>query len=371
MSCSREMTRAELFSKFTKKFMQTEYKTHREQLLFDQERSMLPATQVILEQMIEQEQIRTRISQIRLDIELQYRQIRLLENELHNKVNYTERKTFVRKCPNADCRGFLSSQWKCNLCSLRTCKECLVCILEDEHKCNSNDLETAKLLAKDSKPCPNCGEIIFKIDGCDQIFCTQCHTAFNWRTGRRETGAIHNPHYFEWLRRTQQDPDRALQVQCGRELDHYFVRQLSRSLKSRSFFVDMCREVIHIREVIMRRYVTHAFADNQDLRLLYLQKRISEQNFQATLQKREKAREKKQEYYRLFAMMIQCMTDIMYRLVAEDLSVSGLEKELLEQRYIEEIYNLIIYVNECLRDISNVFKSRRYMFDLRMQFIHA
>ena len=28
----------------------------------------------------------------------------------------TERKAFIKRCPADDCRGFLSSQWKCGLC---------------------------------------------------------------------------------------------------------------------------------------------------------------------------------------------------------------------------------------------------------------
>lgn len=370
MSCDREMTRADLVSKFTKKFIQNEYKTHRERLLFDQERSMLPATQVILERMNEEEQIRQRIAQIRVEIEQQYRLIRLLETELHNRPSTLERKTFIRKCPNTDCRGFLSTQWKCNLCSRRTCKECIACILTEPHVCDPNQVETAKLLAKDSKPCPNCGEIIFKIDGCDQIFCTQCHTAFNWRTGRRETGAIHNPHYFEWIRRTRQDlGDQHIQVQCGRELDHRFARRLPFILKNHRFFMNLCHKVIHVREVIVPRYTTHPFADNQDLRLQYLLKRLTDQEFQSTLQKREKARERKQEYHRLFAMLIQCMTDILYRLAAEDVrSMTGDEQGLMEEAYINEVSNLLVYVNECLRKISNVFHSKCYRFSDHFEF---
>jgi hypothetical protein len=31
------------------------------------------------------------------------------------------------------------------------------------------------------------------------MWCPQCHTAFRWSTGEIERGAIHNPHYYEWM----------------------------------------------------------------------------------------------------------------------------------------------------------------------------
>ena len=58
-----------------------------------------------------------------------------------------------------------------------------------EHTCNPDLVETAKLLAKDTKSCPTCQTKIFKIDGCDQMWCTQCHTAFSWKTGAIQTNS--------------------------------------------------------------------------------------------------------------------------------------------------------------------------------------
>jgi hypothetical protein len=124
-------------------------------------------------------------------------------------------------------------------------------------------------------------------------------------------------------------------------------------------------------------FETHPFADNQDLRIAYLQKKITEAMFQITLQRREKMRLKKQDYYRLFTMMIQCMTDILYR-YADDVehhftdrlsnafTAAATSKEFQEARarkeetYCNEIFNLLQYGNECLKTIASVYNSQRY-----------
>lgn len=502
MSCAKEFTRHDLVSKMTRRFINQELKSYRERYLFEQEKAMLPATQPVVEQILEREKIQNQIISIRIEISRKWAEIRSLENRYNNTLGASaERKTFVRKCPNSDCRGFLSTQWKCNLCSKKTCKDCNECILDDEHKCDPNNVETAKLIAQDSKPCPSCGELIFKIDGCfakdtpiqmwdgsiklsqdirvgdilvgdedfgkprqrrvldlcsgqddlfrveqedgmdyvvnskhtlvllsnevenkeveitvedylklpqsqadlllgwksddgcspvsrikvtpigkgqyygwmvdvnhrflladstvvrncDQIFCTKCHTAFSWRTGRLETGAIHNPHYYEWLRMNNQQLDDTLIVQCGREIDHYFIRRLTRLCGPR--FEALARNLIHFREVVLPTYATHPFADNEDLRIQYLRKQLQEDAFRVLLQKREKARQKKQEYHRLGVMVVQCITDILYRLVDELLSDKD-ERESICERYSIELQVLLSYVNECFRNIANAYGSR-------------
>jgi hypothetical protein len=72
--------------------------------------------------------------------------------------------------------------------------------------------------------------MIYKIEGCAQMFCTECHTAFNWNTLRIENGIIHNPHYFEWMRRQNENGGQVErnpnEILCGRELDHHFARAI-------------------------------------------------------------------------------------------------------------------------------------------------
>jgi len=61
----------------------------------------------------------------------QLRAVNLLNNEEDEidelgEVKSKKARVFVRACPNNDCRGFLSSHWKCGLCELYTCSKCHV-----------------------------------------------------------------------------------------------------------------------------------------------------------------------------------------------------------------------------------------------------
>ena len=80
-----------------------------------------------------------------------------------------ERKEFIMKCGGDECRGFLSTSYKCGTCEKWTCQHCLVVIGADkeaEHTCNPDTVESAKTIKSETRPCPKCGTRIFKIDGC-------------------------------------------------------------------------------------------------------------------------------------------------------------------------------------------------------------
>ena len=62
---------------------------------------------------------------------------------------------------------------------------------------NINQQEFVK---KETKQCPSCHIPIYKISGCDQMWCTVCKVAFSWRTGARVNGVVHNPHFYQWQR---------------------------------------------------------------------------------------------------------------------------------------------------------------------------
>ena len=190
-------------------------------------------------------------------------------------------KTFIRHCPGADCRGFLSTQWKCGLCDVQVCSKChAVTDSAGTHTCNPDEVASAEFLMKDTKPCPTCATAIHKIMGCDQMFCTVCHTAFDYKTGTIAHGNIHNPHYFEWMR-TQNRPERnPLEVRCGRTLDHHIVHdtfERARFIRSsvtegnfRAVLDVVLPNLLYLKEVAEVHFRVHDAMDNRELRIQFL-----------------------------------------------------------------------------------------------------
>ena len=127
-------------------------------------------------------------------------------NKLYNELKLIKKNKkkiiYNRPCGNSDCNGMIESNKNlCGLCNYITCQKCLIAYNKDNnHECNQQDIDTAKLIKRDTKYCPKCNFGITKIDGCDVMFCTQCTTSFHWRTLEILTKNLHNPHYLEYLR---------------------------------------------------------------------------------------------------------------------------------------------------------------------------
>lgn len=373
MSCRKAWNREIIVGNFSSKFINRDYKARREALLLEREKSLMPATQpyVELEKKIRElaVQIVSKNQEIKkskerygywagrplaivaaennlhhefdasvvrhqraleqhkvttgLQVDLQHLEwhTQQLMNRLNGGTLETERRSFVRACPYQDCKGFLSTAWKCGMCDNWTCPDCHEVKGKDreaDHTCDPNNVETAKLLAKDSRNCPKCAAMIFKIDGCDQMYCTQCHTAFSWRTGRVELGAIHNPHYYEFQRRQGTLARNPGDAPCGGFPEwHQVTARCPRSNVHHLRFAAAHRTWGHCRWVLVPRYTTQANADNRDLRIKFMIGDINEDEFKKKIQQKEKARQRKTEIRQVLDMYLDVLSDLFQGFVNE------------------------------------------------------
>ena len=109
-------------------------------------------------------------------------------------------------CPVDSCKGRI---WKskdtdivsCTICHARICWTCQEYMGETvEHVCDNLKVQSIQRLREASIPCPRCLIPIQKSEGCDQMFCVQCHYSFDFRTGCNiQRSQLENPHYDEYL----------------------------------------------------------------------------------------------------------------------------------------------------------------------------
>lgn len=114
------------------------------------------------------------------------------------------------RCGTEKCPGYLIDYkhdksvhvGECKVCSKYQCLTCTIQLPKtsvDTHECDQDLVKTVRLIARQAKPCPNCKAMISRIAGCNQMFCTGCHTAFDWESNQVISGRIHNPHYFDYM----------------------------------------------------------------------------------------------------------------------------------------------------------------------------
>jgi hypothetical protein len=399
----------------TKAFVNGPYKQWRQQQMYDREKALLPASQEFAKLVLERESMDSEIKAVRVQLnavklemhvllntkwdqlkrenpgvpasvlegrarhlvqqqmdELVLQRIvldhrdRVLQRNRHQigapldweEPAAVEKARFIRRCGDEACKGFLSTQWKCGLCSKRTCSQCHV-LKGDDHECKADDVETAKLLSADTTPCPSCATPIYKISGCDQMWCTQCNTAFSWTTRLVERGPIHNPHYFEYMR-TRAAPQRnPNDVICGRELNNDTIHLWSRGIYGHSpaltCVLDAAQSILHLRHDTLPRYRTDQVRDNEDLRVKFLLDRHTEDQFKAQLYKRQKEADKKSEMYDILFMFVQTATEILFRITEDDHAALSRGQELMQ-----ELNELATYASRCMHDVSSTFGCIRY-----------
>lgn len=407
MFCHKRFDR-EFFAVNTSGAFQKRLKSHREKVLLDREKAKLPETmelhfeydlnmKTLKNEIVIKKEILLELSQsiksfIKTDDKKkeQRLEIQKLKKDKRETLNYIrinshrvyrwyafektdeqsvvvssidtkiKTKKIMCQCPQSECNGFVYNTEKCGVCNVTVCKECRSVKSEtDIHKCNTDDVETVKMLNFDSKGCPKCATPIFKISGCDQMWCTQCHTAFGWKTGKIVSSNIHNPHYFHWLHNNQGqhvDGNQDNLNQCGGliQYDQLIIHARLVCLETQRLYIsEMYRLRLHLEnvELFRMRPIVPINEENVnlDLRLKYLRKQISQEKWMFELQKREKAKLFTQSKIQIFDMVVTVINDLFHRILHTN-STSGVEEIL------NEFIQVIDYANTSFYSLHVLYK---------------
>jgi len=370
MGCRKLWNREHLNRALAKTFVDGPLKRRREQILFERELAMMPATQPLVERELSARAIEKALEQLRAQKRDLQRRLRDLSDDIYAQegqlyrlrsgrglTDGTERREFVRKCPATGCRGFLSRCWKCGICNAHVCKDCNeVCEDRPTHVCSDDAKESMQLINNDSRPCPSCGVLIQKLLGCDQMFCTHCKTAFSWRLGTIEQGAIHNPHYYELAR---QNPG----VIAHRNFGDFPCGGLPAprgSAQLPAWCSDALRRARHVENVDMPAY--RVLNDtNERLRMRYMMNDISEATFKRDIQKAEKSRQKKRDIMDVYQMVHDTVAEFLrevFDIPSHNSAIQLSEADLTRLSAIHDgILMIQTYANDALKVISKRYSN--------------
>ena len=277
MNCKKGWDQQFIINNLNKSFCDKEYKNHRKRLLVDREISKLPETMDAADKqkkiIVEQQKMTVnskKIKELNKELTELKKENGLINNKIYNirrgHDNNHERRQFIMSCPNNNCRGYLSTQYKCDLCEMFTCPHCLELIgynKNDPHTCNPDNIASAEMIKKDTKPCPQCGVRIHKIQGCNQMWCTQCKIAFNYVTLKIDTGIVHNPHYYQHLLQVNNGevPRNPNDILCGGlctvQAFNYYILGYLRTCVTHNIIEQKLYDELHVYITDIHRVISH------------------------------------------------------------------------------------------------------------------
>ena len=335
----------------SKKWLTETYRPHREKMIFEVELSKMPATMEAAERYKGREKEKT----VRLDLNVKIRQLETQLTKLRDEIRMSyvreraaaaavtgggaaaaaapvEKKVFFMPCPAIECKGMLSTQYKCGICDNFTCHDCHEIIgfqKTADHTCDPNNVASAQAIKTQTKQCPGCNSRIFRTEGCSQMWCTSCHTAFDWHTGKKVVNErLHNPHWVEYQR--SQNKAGTVQrapgdVPCGGLCDHRDRTRIMTKLglvhnTPLQFAVDaLYRLVAEITNNRVRtlREVCQAMQDYEGLRVRYIVGEITKEELSQNIFKQYKTRQKNTELVHVFELLSAVGIDMFRRLTME------------------------------------------------------
>lgn len=257
--------------------------------------------------------------------------------------------------------------------------------LKKAHKCKQEDVDSVKEIRQHSRACPSCKARIFRISGCDTMWCTRCNTGFNWRTGMviKDARDLHNPHYIDFVRHnpgfqySQQrgqsangadeknavidNPCDRLTIETIQLPDAYSVlRRISIDTSIRAIISAFQQQMLHVRDYARRKFMAGNQYDETEYALRYVTKRWDEKRWRIMVEHHDRFRQTNQEYVDVIMTWLVVMNDLFatHLMSVHSITADG------AKRFIEQMRHISEYTNTTLKEMNTMYKRKTLLIEI-------
>jgi hypothetical protein len=397
----KEVIQDDFIAKNTAKTFYNTYSKHKRLQMFKREESLLPETQEKAERERKAREIETIFSFLKKEIKILEKELITLRHNLNfeedliirrikkeeikrrkkiinGKINEMssmynniiilrdfenlpqvfeeEKMKYLRPCPDNNCRGFLSSAYKCGTCEKYFCSDCHILknSRDDKtHICDEGIKASIKMISLDSKPCPKCSCLIYRTEGCSLMWCVKCHTQFDWNTLKIKNGYNHNPEYFKYLRENGKNIPRNPYDNtptCNDIPGYYTINSILEPYGIISRVWDrIYRYRLHVIDIVLSSLPERIeIIDTTDLRVKYLLSDIDKKQWEKIFLMRIKKNEINHERYKVIDTYCNVIKDIFLNFI-ENKCVHTFRKTCT---------SIKDYTNEQLKKINEKYGSK-------------
>lgn len=278
--------------------------------------------------------------------------IKLFANIESNKcLGKSSKIGYLFRCTYDTCNGFVNENYVCELCKRKYCNKCFVLLDNvEKHVCKKEDILTANEILNSTKPCPKCASRIFKISGCSQMFCTNCHTGFDYNTGKIITTDFHNPHRMEWLLSNGKNIN--IEHDTCNNIDFIYNKHLMFRLYQTN----------HVKEML--RKIDRKMANNDvnifHMRCKYVLNTISKESFIQFLKRNELDKYKSLMLTQIYQEFIDVSNLILNTAQQKDIAIIDM---LLSKNVSKNLYSFVVtngLVNVIKKLVKNNMNKNEY-----------
>lgn len=202
---------------------------------------------------------------------------------------------------------------------------------------------------------------------CSQMYCISCQTPWDWITGKIVTsGPIHNPHYYEWLKRTGGSvPRNPNDVPCGGFPGAWELVRHPRGMKRSvsNLFYEFHRICMELQDISTRTYRSHLDQDGTTrINIGFLLGDTDEKKWGRQLAMNEKKRKRDAEIQEVLGAFRMVAVELINRV--QNYSEMGVPTfyqmhPFDAEKYLKELHveitALITMINDAMKNVSTSY----------------